>query len=434
MKGKQELHSPKTLSPKLPVKPLKRRRIRLGVADPELEDSAQALLDVIRDTASNGAKTTSCKPLPAIGSLERKMENGLEFKNSNEFQNTLKKKVDKDVSILDVELENDHGKTEDFKRTLRPRRRREPTFLKMNTNSQLDGKSTEFIEKNNRSKNDLRPNFSTDFTDNLSVYSDLSEDLAKENPERYRRNNRNDNLMIIEEEKLPPARAKAGRRSNRRSDPPVHELFFDTSKTNNQYKFLKTFSDLPDSSRTSETKIGDDELLSNFAHISPRRFDKNAICSDFSKNNEITGKRRSRRARQNDDASSLRAAKGENCISDAASVFSDDIASETYDPTLIDWQQKSRISDSFSNMLSSGEDSGIFTLPQRHKKRLRHQPTEIKNETETSLLFSNSVGFLSTNGPHLEKKSDPTQQMYAKQRQRPRKYLPPLSENLSSSK
>ena len=85
MKGREGLSSP-ILSPKLPVKPLKRRRMRLGTTDSELNDSTLDLLDALRDVPSKGTKGSSRKPLPAIGSLENNFETGSNLNNSIGFK------------------------------------------------------------------------------------------------------------------------------------------------------------------------------------------------------------------------------------------------------------------------------------------------------------------------------------------------------------
>ena len=439
MKGKDVSASPMQ-SPKVRVKPLKRRRIRLGNTDNELDESTMEILNAIRDIPSCcEKKTSSRKPLPAIGSQFKSEDERFASETVCSTSRGKKKpNLSNDILLIDDAL----TKNKDFdevdnhdesKKSLRPRRRRERTFI--------SSKKSDLLKEDNPDKdseifslNQQEPKMDLD---NNSVFSDLSEEVVKDRNDKRRKNRQNYEFESLRDDDVTNIRpsVKAGRRST---------TLLNSSSL--QISFLKESDLNPDTSRSSRSKTtSDDDFLLRLDQNTPLGFDNTSMSSETSKNEFGPPKRRSRRYchpdgnLRNEEEDSIKIGR-DNGFSDAASMFSDDF-SETYDPSFNTKHQKTRKDVSSFGINSDKKDSngGIFTSPQRHKKRSRHQQSKLKQNPEDNPLFSNEVDLLSTNSfslpgeneeaPYLERKLYPKHQ-----RRRTHKYLPPLSEHLSNSK
>jgi len=444
MKGKDVTSSP-LLSPKVRVKPLKRRRIRLGNNDNELDESTMEILNAIRDIPSCCERNSSNrKPLPAIGSqtksgknefLIESLSNASRAKKNPNISNDV---ISNDVQLIDDALTqnknlDDGEDDDDTKRSLRPRRRRERTFISSKKSELLKEDNDDNVVIN-RINFDQKQESKMDFNNN-SMFSDFSEDLTNNKSERRRAKLLNAKIENLEDDELTNKRpsVKAGRRSTK----PSSQI--------QQISFLKESNFNPDSSRSSKT-IGrldddDDDFLLRLDQNSPVEFEINSLSSETSKKEVLAPKRRSRRHCCNTEEDPMPTGR-DNGFSDEASLFSDDF-SDVYDPSFNTKPHKTRNSQALSSFRLKTEDKdpngGIFTSPQRHKKRSRHQQSKLKQNPEDNLLFSNDSDLLSTNSfslpgeneeaPYLERKLYPKHQ-----RRRAHKFLPPLSENLSSSK
>ena len=434
MKGREENSSPLLLSPKLRVKPLKRRRIRVGNADPDLDDSTLELLNAIRDIPSDVERSTrGLQPLPAIGS---KKTDDIVF----DICNSPKKELAVDVRLIDDALsQRKLTRNDGSKMVLRSRRRRETTFVSSKKNNLF---ANEEDIQQEALVTDRSDDSRVEFNDNCSVFSEFSEDLSKDRNYR-RRNRKSDEIDNIEEEKsVIKSPIKAGRRSNRLTDPPIQHLSLQKSN-NNKLSFHIDEDNLDILSSRDKTSLFEEDLISAFNGSNPPRGKSNSLSSEQSNKNEdsLTNKRRSRRFHRTMDEDASGGGGGENGFSDVGSVFSEDF-SETYDPTFNYKQLKTNCISSILPNDDNGDGSvngGIFTSPQRHKKRSRRHLTEGHYMWEENSAFSSESDFNNSKSFYLSDDnvdlSHQAHKLYPKQtRRRPHKYLPPLSENLSISK
>ena len=428
MKDKEGSSSPLLLSPKVRVKSLKRRRVLNGNCENEFDDSTLELLNALRDIPPCcETKPKGRKPLPAIGSHAKDVDPSLHLARSNNEDKKPKAEFFNDLQLIDDAFSQNKERNESLKMTLRSRRTREATFISsnkpniLNLSDSTDDKQSKELKEDNK----------LDFNDNNSVFSDFSEDLVKDTTERKRRNRRTNQNPT--EDKLTGTIVKAGRRISRLADPLPSQTSH-IKNFNHKSLFLQD-NDNPDTSRSSGSKsIIDDDLMLHLDADFHQGFESNSLSSEASKREEMPLKRRSRRHQQSLDELS----RVENGFSDVGSVFSEDF-SETYDPTFTSKNQRARNPDSLSsfsfNKDHQDSNGGIFTSPQRHKKRSRHHQ---KKSTENP-FFSNDIDLLSTNSFCLpgdnEDSSYQGRKYYPKQqRRRPQKYLPPLSEHLTHSK
>ena len=439
MKGKDGTSSPLLLSPKVRVKPLKRRRIRLGNADNELDESTLEILNAIRDIPSCcDSKSSSRKPLPAIGSQRQHETVDYDFAIDSNCSTSRDKKISSlstDVQLIDDALlqSKDVG-NDGTKISLRPRRRRERTFISSNKSNFLtaDGHSN---------GTDLNVSNQLNF-DNDSVFSDFSEDLTKEKSERRRRNRKSTETESLKDDGAIDVRPaiKAGRRSTRLLESANLQFSFLQDPSNDHQSSNHHNNEHPDTSRSSVRKgqINEDFLLL-LDQDTLHGIESNSVTSsETSKTEVLSHKRRSRRHHQNIDEDFVNAGKDDG-FSEATSVFSD--ISESYDPTISSKEHRTRKVDSLSsfgtNIEDRDSDGGIFTSPQRHKKRSRHHQSKLRQNHEDNPLFSNDTDLLATNSFSLSGESDDALYQERKliskpQRRRNHKYLPPLSENLNT--